>query len=491
MPQSNPAPAGQPSPTTSIPAGTSRKEQTPFARTATSDRASAKAIPPNNARPEAWVPPPTDLAARILAQAQRNVASMEKHFAFERQVLKNMAAVLPRVTPPPAYLMQDVGRLAAMNVVPEYIVQTSRAATLAMSHYKAQQVQAMFQPLRTVLDDVSETVAFASTAAPLLSAHLESLRLSIVDDLERAARGARNLVSGWEILPPPAHMFPVLHVVNQFPPLHTFLPDLGWLSTVAEHMNALLAALPDWPPLDLERLKERMKQRLVAVFRRLGLCFAPSMSEDLMYRIADLLEMGARRSSITLVVWNYYARNNHARLWQAVERWQDNPEYARRWSSILCPAFQAHVRGEYGLSISALAPLVEGIASHVVTKNLLFPARPPRRGRLGLGSTRSVILRTLSVAGDEVHMDNDTTDLMHWVRLKSALAYVEDVFCEELEFERDYDYLHRQDHEMRRHGLLHGIQISVMTALNSLRLFLLLDTMYGLFQTYLTNGGLM
>jgi hypothetical protein len=95
------------------------------------------------------------------------------------------------------------------------------------------------------------------------------------------------------------------------------------------------------------------------------------------------------------------------------------------------------------------------------------------------------------VAGDKVNVDNDATDLTHWVRLKSALAYVEDVFCEELEFERDYDCLHRQDHEMHRHGLLHGIQTSVMTALNSLRLFLLLDTMYGLFQTYLTRGGIM
>jgi hypothetical protein len=102
-----------------------------------------------------------------------------------------------------------------------------------------------------------------------------------------------------------------------------------------------------------------------------------------------------------------------------------------------------------------------------------------------------VILRTLSTAGDEVNVDSDTTDLTHWVRVKSVLAYIEDVFCEDLEFERDYDYLHRHDREIHRHGLLHGIQTNAMTALNSLRLFLLLDTMHDLLQTYLTRGGIM
>lgn len=209
-----------------------------------------------------------------------------------------------------------------------------------------------------------------------------------------------------------------------------------------------------------------------------------------MYRIVDLLETSGRRSSITLLIWNYYARNNHALLRQAVERWRDNPEYERRWSSILLPAFQAHARGDYGLSISALAPLVEGISSHVVEKNVLLPLQRPRRGQLGLGSTKSVILRTLSTAGNEVNEDSETTDLTHWVRLKAALAYVEDIFCEELEFERDYDYLHSQDCEMHRHGLLHGIQTNAMTAFNSLRLFLLLDTMHYLLHTYLMKGGM-
>ena len=39
-----------------------------------------------------------------------------------------------------------------------------------------------------------------------------------------------------------------------------------------------------------------------------------------------------------------------------------------------------------------------------------------------------MILRSLHAAGDEVNVGSDITDLTHWVHLKSALAYIEDVF---------------------------------------------------------------
>jgi hypothetical protein len=77
------------------------------------------------------------------------------------------------------------------------------------------------------------------------------------------------------------------------------------------------------------------------------------------------------------------------------------------------------------LSIRALAPLIKGISSHVVKKNMLLPSKKPKRGLLGLGSTEDVIIRTLKIAGDEANLENDTTDIAHWVRVKSALAYKE------------------------------------------------------------------
>jgi hypothetical protein len=419
---------------------------------------------------------------------------MEKHLAFHWQTMNNIAEMIPHLPPPTTYLLKSIGFAAATEVVPQHIMPimpTYRAPILSTSRHEVQHLQSLFHSIHTMIDDISTTVASASAAPLSLSPLTESVRRNFTFDLEILIRSYSSVVSIWEILPPPEQMFQTLKAVNQFSLIHALPPDLGWLTNVTNHMNALVAAFPGWPPLDLRRLKERIKHRLIAAFKSLGFCFAPSMSEDLMYRVADLLESGSRRSSITLLIWNYYARNKHARLRQAVERWQDNPEYARRWSSILFPAFQAHTRGEYGLSINALAPLVEGIASHIVEKNVLRPAQKPRRGQLGLGSTKSVILRALRAAGDEVNLESDTTDLTHWVRVKSVLAYIEDVFCEDIEFERDYDYLHQDDREMHRHGLLHGIQTNAMRALNSLRLFLLLDTMHDLLRTYQMRGGIM
>ena len=143
------------------------------------------------------------------------------------------------------------------------------------------------------------------------------------------------------------------------------------------------------------------------------------------------------------------------------------------------------------MSIKALAPLIEGISSHVVKKNMLLPSKKPRRGLLGLGSTEDVIIRTLKIAGDEANLENDTTDIAHWVRVKSALAYVEEIFCKPLDFESDYDRIHLSNRRLNRHGLLHGVQINAFMAQNSLRLFLLLDTMHGLLQGYIANGGIM
>src|SRR6266581_4713672 len=85
------------------------------------------------------------------------------------------------------------------------------------------------------------------------------------------------------------HYQPRSFLANQLSSLPPAWPDLSWLPSMTDHINALLAALPHWPQLDLKRLKERIKHRLVAAFSSLGLCLAPSMSEELMYQIVDLL----------------------------------------------------------------------------------------------------------------------------------------------------------------------------------------------------------
>ena len=71
--------------------------------------------------------------------------------------------------------------------------------------------------------------------------------------------------------------------------------------------------------------------------------------------------------------------------------------------------------------------------------------------------------------------------LLHWVRVRSAHTYL-DGFVAETDFERHYDQV-RNHRAVNRHGIAHGFQIQGYAWLNSLRLFLLLDTIHYLLRT--------
>ena len=410
---------------------------------------------------------------QLYAQAQRQLALTKKLLSPSLpQVVHAANLAMTRVPHVSALLAKPlVSELVAVHEIASKDIAASTIEAARLFAEVEQQAQAWLRPVHAMLDDMQRG---AAAVAP------------VMDMWKEVIAGAAGTLPTWETLAPPLPTFFLRNATNYRSSMRSVIPDLSWLSSVTDHLYSLLAWLPD-----LKQLKEKIKQRLFAALRSVGLCFAPSMSENLIYHLADIYQESGRRSSITLLVWNYYARRNHGRLRQMVDGWQDNPLYAQRWQSILFPAFNAHCRGEYGLSISALAPLVEGFASHVVYKNKLVPAKKPKRGQLGLGATESVILRTLKVAGDEASLESDTTEVEHWLRVKSAIAFVEDIFCQSLAFEDDYERIHRIDRQPHRHGLLHGIQANAGTALNSLRLFLLLDTMHGLLQAYHARGGVL
>lgn len=448
----------------------------------------------NDPRPDALAPHSRDICQRIFADYQCAFPSIKASFALGTQLMpphtSAFAAVSsPRVSLPPPVAASWVKEYSTtMAEVSRNTLSSAFGATLLSPDWQiGHQMQEMLQPARTMMAESVRGVAteVSSTIGSML---VEVVRSNSIATMELIGQSFKSMMPSWNAFSL-ASTFPVLNMMKHFSPMSSFLPDMSWVKTLTDSINTALIAFPDWMP-NIRGWKERVRQRLLAAFRLIGICFAPSMSEDLMYQIADQVEAGNKRSSITLLIWNYYYRNNHARLQQAVDRWQDNPLYARIWRDYLLPAFRAHVRGEYGLSISALAPRVEGISSHVVKKNMILPQVPSREGVLGLGSPKSVILRALNTAGDEANLESDATDIAHWMRVKSAVVYVEDIFCKKLNFERDYDFIHQRDHQVNRHAQVHGIQIHAATALNSLRLFLLLDTMYDLLQKYSARGGI-
>lgn len=105
-----------------------------LARTANIDRTSVKAFLNNDPLKSARMAYSKDLATKILAQPQGNFALVEKHLAFEKQALKNIAAVIPRIPTPSAHLFKDVGFAAMMQVAPQHIMPTYRATALSHLH---------------------------------------------------------------------------------------------------------------------------------------------------------------------------------------------------------------------------------------------------------------------------------------------------------------------------------------------------------------------
>lgn len=450
---------------------------------------------------------PTDCAEDFAAQAIYDFEPVHNALTQEMQSAIHSVNTLPRFQPLPTYLLdplplatgqailqqtkpfldiapfhtalnelQTSSIVAASRIVSEVAAVQRSTTTLAMSHLTT----AWTEPLQ------SASILFASNTGSvfkeLLGERITSLTAYLAQDLLHTNAQWNALVPSFSAL-----ALPTWNTANLLS-LSSFLPDMRWLDSLTNSLNTLLHNDPIWEVL--KNVEKRVKHSLFAAFKDVGLCFAPSMSEDLMHRIAEVFASSGKRGVI-LLVWNYYARNNHKKLREMVEQWQENSVYARLWRVYLEPALRAHMNKDYGLSISTLTPRVEGISSYVVQRNDLRPhvVKNPRRGHLDLGDTKSVILRALNAIGDTRNLDQSHVSMSDWVRIKSAIGYIEDVFCKHLAFEQDYEHISDHERLMNRHGVSHGIQINVITPFNSLRMFLLLDTMYGLLQNYIAKGA--
>jgi hypothetical protein len=266
-----------------------------------------------------------------------------------------------------------------------------------------------------------------------------------------------------ESLFPPVPLFDTVLAKSLFSPNSRLLQHISDLS---HQLNASLVRLTQWLP-------EWLKLRLLAAFRRAKLCLAPSLPEDVTYRIVDYVEAGDLRP-VTMLLWSHYARNRHAHLRQAVSSWFDHPEFAAR-KPIFEEALASHCDGRYVASIRMLTPEIEGLGSATVCEHRLHALN--KHGKdigLRLGKTTSVITRMIDAASDA------DPGFVHGVRVRSTQNYLA-IFVAETDFEGEYDRI-RNNRDVNRHGVAHGFQIQGYTWLNSLRLFLLLDTLHSLLQ---------
>jgi hypothetical protein len=228
-----------------------------------------------------------------------------------------------------------------------------------------------------------------------------------------------------------------------------------------------------WPQLvpNLKQLRKAVRDNLLAAFLRADLWPAPSMPAALLNKIGQLEPDGDRRP-VTLAVWNYYARQNHAALAQAVAGWMNDPEYAARRTTFEA-ALIGHRQKLYELTIPALLAAVEGIASDFVHGGVSTGSAPK------LGKSGQIVKYAIEAAGNAGIADQDDAELLHVVLVEAVVQHVQYVSFENTDFDTQYTEI-RKRRTLYRHGTLHGIQINYASAMNSLRCFLLLDALYAL-----------
>jgi len=310
--------------------------------------------------------------------------------------------------------------------------------------------------------------------------------------VDKALQQAAQVIQAnhiWQDIVSPSSILLHLNLLQRMKPFQMLLQDAmhahtAYIAAWSKQFDASSALLKNftfftrqiaaWAPPNLRGLKKALRAQLLAAFERADLWPVPSMTKEFMYTIAQSAE-NSRRQTIMLLVWNYYARHDQARLKDAVSTWWDDPEYAAR-RPIIEQALEAHRLKLYAVSIPALLAQVEGIANDFVHRNALMTVDGKM---LKLGKSGQVVQRTLEVTGCVDNVDVDSMDIIQWVMAEAVILYVENVSYENVDFASRYAELRKQ-RELNRHGTLHGIQINYYSAMNSLRCFLLLDALYGL-----------
>ncbi len=265
--------------------------------------------------------------------------------------------------------------------------------------------------------------------------------------------------------------------------LGKFNQNLPTYSSAFNNLFSSMKTIQEWIPPNLRHLKEAIQHRLLLIFQQANLWPTPSMSEDLIDQIDWLVVGSELRSSGQLIrlVWDYYTENDYEQLEHAISSWWADPEFAAR-RKIIKRALQNHKLRWYETSIPALLAQLEGIASEFVHRSG-YTLKTATGRTLELGKSTSVVQRTLEVMGGIDNMDIEAMDITHLVMVKASVQYIQNVSYKRTEFQTQYAEL-REQQELSRHGVLHGIQINYSSPMNSLRCFLLLDALYGVRRYY-------
>jgi hypothetical protein len=233
-------------------------------------------------------------------------------------------------------------------------------------------------------------------------------------------------------------------------------------SSFIESMRASLAAITDseWFKAfretidELDRESHLIKPTLLAA----GFWITPSISYPLLLRIRERYAAGdLTTAALQSIFVETYRADDCRALRGMVQKWQRNPLFAARMP-IFVDALQAHCDGKYTLSIPALLPQIESIAS------ALTGVAPGKTFKAVTTATKQINGSFLPAITSEVLLAYITT-----------MAYAdtrEPAYAAELA-----RHGVQPNQVLQRHAILHGLVVDYANEENSLRAFLLLDAL--------------
>ena len=220
---------------------------------------------------------------------------------------------------------------------------------------------------------------------------------------------------------------------------------------LAPFQETLSRIAPDFRPL-LDQISGVQVRLLERTLRRYHWWPVPGLPSEFYLGILDLVEQGQTRR-VNRYICDWFRWNRCRRLGRMVRRWDSN-EYFRRRRPIYAQALVAHRRGWYNLTVPALIPLVEGVA------------------RDYLQEEHGITERGGMVAVQEA-LDRSIPANVFREELRQALIR----FLTSSTF-ADTDKVLPSGYELNRHGVAHSRHLRYGTEANSLRCFLLLETLY-------------
>ena len=175
----------------------------------------------------------------------------------------------------------------------------------------------------------------------------------------------------------------------------------------------------------------------------------------------DILRLGREgaRKEIDEYLCEMFRRDNHARLEKKIEAWSKTPYLSER-RGIIEQCFAAHREGKFYLSVATLMPLLNGLTRRF--RRDVFGSQP-QKTLAGAPRRRKTIEVTL---------------LAEYYQSREPSLWGQPLFAAiNGKFYGDYRFGSGiAPTSLNRHGILHGEILDYGTEVNSLKVFLLLDT---------------